>query len=355
MSTLQISLAIAGGVVLAGVVTYNTWTSRRLLPKKPENAVDTPAPHQGPSAPGELRQEPSMDGVSAEAESSPLDLSNLPTPERKPGLDAMIDAITMVDLDTLVSGEAALAATPPTRRVGSKPFAIEGLNVISNDWEPPRIGERYSAFQVGVQLANRHGPLNKIEFSEFIVKSQAFADAVGGEPEFPDMQAEVERAREIDQFANDHDAKLSFFLRARHAAWSPGYVLQNAAKLGFVPGVLPGRLAMPSSTPGLPPLLTLNYDAQAALAEDPEESALREIELQLDVPLTRREEQPFRRLCEALQWLSHGMDGAVTDPEGRAVPEEVILSIERDLEQLYAALEAYDLAAGSPQTRRLFS
>ncbi len=353
MSTFQISLAIAGGAVLAGVVVYNTLTSRRLLPKKPENPAEEPGSPGLDSA--DDRREPSMEGLHTEATDPAQDLSGLPTPERKPGLDAMIDAIAMVDLDTLVSGEAALAATPPTRRVGSKPFAIEGLNVIRDEWETPQLGERYSAFQVGVQLANRHGPLNKIEFSEFIVKSQAFADAVGGEPEFPDMQAEVERAREIDQFANDHDAKLSFSLRARHAAWSPGYVLQHAAKLGFVPGVLPGRLAMPSATPGLPPLLTLNYDAQAALAEDPEESALREIELQLDVPLTRREEQPFVRLREALQFLAQSMDGLVTDPEGRPVPEEVMVSIERDLEHLYQTLEDRDLAAGSPQTRRLFS
>jgi hypothetical protein len=102
-------------------------------------------------------------------------------------------------------------------------------------------------------------------------------------------------------------------------------------------------------------LLTLNYDAQAALADDPEQSALREIELQLDVPLTRREEQPFARLREVLQRLGQGMDGQVTDPEGRLVPDEVMGGIERDLEQLYTALEAHDLAAGSPQTRRLFS
>ena len=42
MSTFQISLAIAGGAVLAGVVVYNTLTSRRLLPKKPENPAEEP-------------------------------------------------------------------------------------------------------------------------------------------------------------------------------------------------------------------------------------------------------------------------------------------------------------------------
>ncbi len=84
-----------------------------------------------------------------------------------------------------------------------------------------------------MQLANRSGALNEIEFSEFIAKAQAFCDAVGGTPDFPDMIEEVARARELDQFASGHDAQLGFTLRARRAAWSPGYVQQHAARLGF--------------------------------------------------------------------------------------------------------------------------
>mgnify|MGYP007024650400 CR=1 FL=1 len=36
MSTLQIGLAIAGGVVLAGVVAHSTWTSRKNKPRQAE-------------------------------------------------------------------------------------------------------------------------------------------------------------------------------------------------------------------------------------------------------------------------------------------------------------------------------
>ena len=34
MSTLQLSLAIVGGIVLALVIAYNTWTSRRNTPRQ---------------------------------------------------------------------------------------------------------------------------------------------------------------------------------------------------------------------------------------------------------------------------------------------------------------------------------
>ena len=64
-----------------------------------------------------------------------------------------------------------------TTAAGSKPVAVEGLNEHTGNWEPAVAGQRYGAFQVGVQLANRTGALNEIEYSEFVVKAQAFADA----------------------------------------------------------------------------------------------------------------------------------------------------------------------------------
>jgi hypothetical protein len=57
---------------------------------------------------------------------------------------------------------------------------------------------------------------------------------------FPDMRQEVARARELDQFASDHDAQLAFVLRARRAAWSPSYIVQMAAGWVLWPGPWPG-------------------------------------------------------------------------------------------------------------------
>jgi hypothetical protein len=168
------------------------------------------------------------------------------------------------------------------------------------------------------------------------------------------MLEEVARARELDQFATQHDAQLGFMLRARRAAWSPGYVTQNASRLGFVPGALPGRMVLPGEADGSP-ILSLQFDTQAALAEDPEQSALREVSLSLDVAHVTRSEQPFVRLREAALALAESMDGMVTDDNGQPLAREVMDRIGADLEGLYDALDGHDLSAGSPQARRLFS
>jgi hypothetical protein len=94
-------------------------------------------------------------------------------------------------------------------------------------------------------MANRSGPLNEIEYSEFVQKIQAFADGVGGFVQFPDMLDVVARARELDQFAASHDAQLARCCCAPRAAWTPGFVQQSAARHGFVAGALPGRLGCP--------------------------------------------------------------------------------------------------------------
>jgi len=372
MSTLQISLAVAGGLVLAGVVAHTAWSARKNEPKRPTpepSAAKDPTglsaatgllPTQSADGGGDTeRKEPGFDDTGAsfgtDGDSGLASLQALMTPEKKPGLDALIDVIAPVVVDSSVSGEAALAAMPATRRAGSKPFAIEGLNTLTGEWELPAANQRYGAFQCGVQLANRVGALNQIEYSEFVMKAQAFADAIGGEPDFPEMLDEVSRARELDQFASAHDAQLSFTLRAANTAWSPGYVHQNAARIGFVSGSVPGRMVLASKQPGGAPMLGLSFDSQAAMAEDPEQTALREITLSLDVPQVLRSDQPFARMCECALALARSMDGNIIDDDGNRIRAEAMDVIAAELEQLYDKLDERDLAAGSVPARRLFS
>ena len=275
--------------------------------------------------------------------------------EKRPSLDALIDVIAAIEIDHPISGEATIASMPPTRRVGNKLFILEGLHTETGLWEQPRNGQRYGAFQAGVQLANRMGALNEIEFSEFVLKIQHFSDAINGAPEFPDMLDEVARARELDSFASAHDAQLSFTIKAVKTAWSPGYVQQNAARLGFVAGVIPGRMVVPAPLVGLPPILGLTFDAQAAMSEDPAQSAIWELTLSLDVPQVDRQEEPFARMVHTADELARVMDGAVTDDNGQALSQAAIASISKDLQALYDTLDARDLSAGSVQARRLFS
>jgi hypothetical protein len=348
MSTLQIGLMVLGALLLLAMAAHAVWTARK---NRPRQAI----PEEGAKPGGNEAAlgagiEPGLDMAAFDVVNFPL-----PTPEKRPTMDALIDVIAPIALETPVSGDAALAAMPATRRAGSKPFAIEGFNATAKNWEVPLAGQRYLSFQAGVQLANRSGALNEIEYSEFVIKTQAFCDAINGTPEFPEMREEVARARELDNFAGDHDAQLGFVVRARHSAWSPGYVQQNAAHLGFVAGVIPGRMVLPASQAGLPPMLGLLFDAQAAMAEDMSQSAIREVTISLDVPQVDRAERPFERMREVAVTLAERMDGVVTDDNGLTLPPEAMDVIGTELGTLYDTLDRRDMPAGSALARRLFS
>eukprot|EP01041_Mallomonas_annulata_P027797 gene27797-49499_t len=110
---------------------------------------------------------------------------------------------------------------------------------------------------------------------------------------------------------------------------------------------MPGRLVLPASTPGLPPLLTLGYDTQAALADDPDQSAIRDITLSLDVAQVHRTEQPFARLRDVAAALCQAMDGVLCDQNGTPLPAMAMDPIAGDLELLYDQLDGRDLSAGS--------
>ncbi len=334
-------LALAA-VVLVAIGLQGWWMSRRSQP------WSEAAP---PAVPAE-RVEPSMDTIPEEPSAPELRAALL---RRVPRLDALIDAIAPMTLDAPASGEFLLSHLPASRRAGAKPFGIEGLDTEIGEWEPLQPGHRYGELQAGVQLANRSGPLNEIEYSEFVQKLQAFADAVNALPEVPDMLDVVARARELDNFASARDAQLTLTLRSEAVAWSVGFLQQSAARHGFVPGVLPGRLVLPAAEEGDPPVLVLSFDAQAALEEDPQKAAVRECQLSLDVPQTAAAAEPFPAWHNAARKLADDLAATVVDDFGELITVHAFAAIGQELGQLYAQLEARDLAAGSAAARRLFS
>jgi hypothetical protein len=341
--TLTMALALLAGLVLLAVVVQGILAARRAGPRRATvEAVTTPDTE---------RTDPTLGG---EPDVTPPALRP-PAPRRSARIDALIDAIAPMTLEAPVTGDFLLAHLPPTRRAGTKPFYIEALDSDSGEWESPTPGHRYGELQAGVQLASRSGALNEIEYSEFVQKVQAFAEAVGAMADFPDMLEVVARARELDGLSGPLDAQLTVTIRSNAVAWSVGYIQQCAARQGLVPGAVPGRLVLPGTEEGSPPVLVLSFDAQAALADESQQAAVRECVLILDVPQTEERAEPFPTWHRIATALCEDMDATAVDDQGQPVSLQAFAAIGRELDHLYRQLEALDLAAGTPAARRLFS
>ena len=357
---LTTALGVLALLVLGGLGMQALWSARRSRPRRPlsEAAADEQIGRQEPTMSG---SEPLGSGEGTAPADVPLSAAPhpvLPGSHRQSSLrpaarlDALIDAIVPLTLEAPITGDLAVAHLPASWRAGSKPLYVEGLNALTQVWEQPLHGQTYEEFQAGVQLANRAGALNEIEYSEFVQKIEAFATAVGAMADFPDMLEVVARARELDAFAQPLDAQLSLVLRARTVAWSLGYVQQAAARQGFIPGVMPGRLVLPGAQDGEPAVLVLSFDPQVALADDPQDAALREVQLSLDVAQTQEAAEPFPALHRAATALANDMDAQLVDDQGRPVTLHAFDEIGKELKVLYHTLESRDLAAGSVAARR---
>lgn len=397
--TLTTALLVLAGLLLLGVVLHGWWQTRRAarqaLPRRAAGSggarVEPALDRGGDRAPDSalhdstlLPEDAAADAADADADDAsdpagPATRPMWPDPvhadapgdgatagpllpatalRRNPPLDALIDALVTLVLDAPVSGEAVLAHLPPTRRAGSKPFYIEGLDTETGQWDTPQPGRRYGELQAGVQLANRHGALNEIEYSEFVQKVEAFAETVGARADLPDMLEVVARARELDMLASPLDAQLTLTLRANGVAWSVPYLQQVAGRLGFVTGAVPGRLVLPADEPGAPPLLVLNFDARAALAVqagDAPGSALREATLVLDLAQSAEVLEPYPAWHRSASALAEELDATPVDDYGQPLTLQAFSAIGREVAQVYERLRALDLPAGSPAARRLFS
>ena len=343
---LATALSILGAVVLVALAVQAWWATRRAKPRQARDTVPAALAH------AHERVEPALDGPAVQgADDTPLRAG----PKRSARLDALIDAIVTLRLDAPVSGEHVLQHLPSSRRAGTKPFYVEGLDTETGQWDMPAANHRYGELQAGVQLANRSGPLNEIEYSEFVQKVQDFAESVGATADVPDMLEVVARARELDGQAAPLDAQLSVTLRTNGVAWSVGFVQQVATRQGLVAGQVPGRWVLPSAEEGAPPMLVLSVDSQAALNDDPQGAVVRECQLSLDVPQTPASVEPFPAWHLMGKQLADDLDATAVDDQGQAITLHAFDAIGKEIDDLYQRLEHLDLAAGSPAARRLFS
>jgi hypothetical protein len=410
MDELTLGLIGAGAVVVGGVVAYNAWQGakvRRRMPRPmPQDAAEAlgrqdheeerpfieparasarrePALHEAPELEGAARIEPSF-GAAAPLD-TPADIqAETTTPNGFPEdpvepngderggedapivpaattisaappriVDRRIDCVVPIRPAAPLAGDKVIPVAQRLRRAGSKPVYIEGKAEGGDGWELLRNGVRYEELRAAVQLANRSGALNELEFSEFVSGVQQFADAIDGAPEFPDMLETVSMARELDAFAAQCDAQLSINVMSDGAPWSANYVQAVASQDGLLLSRDGTRFVKLDAKQS--PVFMLQFGDTNFLRDDLTYKGGQMITLILDVPVAEEDILPFRLMCDYAKSLSERIGARVVDDQRRPLPEAALLAIEKQLMSLYAKLEQAGIPAGSPATRRLFS
>jgi hypothetical protein len=267
-------------------------------------------------------------------------------------VDRRIDCVVELELAERVTGERVMPLAIRFRRAGSKPVYVEGRDE-EGHWGTLRAGTRYTELRAAVQLANRAGALNELEFSEFVGGVHRIADALDAAVSFPDMSDVVQMARELDGFAAQCDAQLSVNVLSDGAPWSGSYVQAVASQDGLLLSRDGTRFVKLDARQN--PVFTLTFEGTNFLRDDLTYKGGHMITLLLDVPVADEDIMPWRLMCDYARSLGARIGARVVDDSRRVLPDASLQAIDDRLMTLYARLEQAGLPAGSAAARRLFS
>ncbi|UUM22287.1 cell division protein ZipA C-terminal FtsZ-binding domain-containing protein [Mycoavidus sp. SF9855] len=378
MDELQFALISAGISVLLSVITYNAWQRikiRRALPRslptelKPKEQVEELSDELALLNSAQTSLQPQADNTQYDevANGATLSIPSAAHPLAEPTndlpltndprlvsiIDRRIDCIVPLHLSAPIAAEKLMPLAQRLRRAGNKPIFIEGKpSDNSANWQSLQPGGRYQALRIAVQLANRSGPLNELEFSEFITGAQTLAEALDAELDCPDMAATVAIARELDAFAAQCDVQLSINATSDGAPWSAQYIQAIATQDGLLLSRDGMRFIKLDAKQN--PVFVLQFNNINFLRDDLTYKGGQNITLLLDVPAADEEVLPFRLMCHYASSLSQRIGAHLTDDRQRALSTAELAAIEQQLITLYAKLEKVGMPAGSPLARRLF-
>ncbi len=354
MSSLEISLALLAGLAVAVVFGYNVWTGRARTrsprPGRQRKLGEGSGARAEPSL--ALQREAAGEANPHEADEpaeQPAQAQAAWSTDAAPGavraqavLDPLTDCIVEFALPAPISGARILQLTRNLRRVGSKPVLVEaGLRAREDiPASSPTSDESYDQLRVGVLLANRHGPLNAMEFTEFVNGLQYLAEQLSVLADTPDMMPVLERARDLDDRCANLDAQLGLGVEAPEPLG-----IADLARLAAETGCVErGNNRYARLGPGGEVLYSL------ALADAPNR-----LQLLLDVPRAPAECNPWTAMCDCATVCAERLGGLLVDDSGKPLPVAQLERIGQQIAQRHESLEAAGFPAGSALALRLFN
>jgi FtsZ-interacting cell division protein ZipA len=375
MSELQLALALIGVVVIVAVIAYNKWQEARLskraerdfgsrhedvlvTARAADRADDLPDLPATPAAPA---------GVSGERVEHvlgdiPVDAPPVPhTPafeaDVRPGqalLDAGIDCIATLECPRPVAGSDALAAAAALMDEGLlKPVHWEG-DAGSGAWEPLAADGAYARLRAGLQLADRSGPATAADVGAFFAAMQEAALTLAAELDLPDADEALARAQALDGFCAEVDVQIGLNVIATETQPFAGTKLRTLAEAGGL------RLADDGvfhrfDDHGHELFSMANGDDAPFRAESLRTLSTPGVTVMLDVPRAPGSAATFRLYIDFAHQLEQALGGMLVDDNKKPVGQAALDRIARQLERIYAAMDARGIPAGSPAARRLFA
>ena len=340
LSDLQFALVVIGIFLLLLVVIVNFRHARaRRKTSETSSAGEFESNLGSPQ-----RQEPSL-GEDDSAVNSPGAVE-LALKSRKMVIDPRIDCVVTLRFTESIQAAEILTelATWPQFRFQ---WVAEGLkaNWIDNDtWEKIQASSAYSELQLAIQLANRQGPIEVFELSDFFTHCQNLAEALGAQIDMPGVNAMLDSAKELDALAAQTDIQLSINILFDGTPLSWDDLVAVMQERGF------RRSANGSTFEFLNQQQLLFFSSELNPA-----AAVSQLTFLLELPLVPVAERPFEKMLAEGAAIAEAKQGRLVDDNGINLTAMAVNSIHHHIDGLYAELERGGIVAGSATAQRLFS
>jgi hypothetical protein len=391
MSDLQISLLAIGLVLIAGVYLFNFMQERKCRRraeasfKSAHSDVLLEVPAAGPAAPQRmepriepyLEMQPSdvvdaVDPVEEWPEAQPeLEMPAEPgVPQlmrerpkaatadvavESSGPDAVVEYVARMHAIEPIAAHLLAPAMQRSLEIG-KPVRWFGLNDQTGAWEAaaPDTGSAYVELAVGLQLANRAGPVNAEQLSAFCAMVESFAAEQHAVAEFPERQHALQNALELDSFCVDVDVLIGLNVVAQKGVAFPATKIRALAEAAGMKLTAEGVFHYYNDH-GDSLFSLCNHESAPFLQDQIKQLSTHGVTLVFDVPRVADGVRVFDQMATLAKKLASALGGALVDDNIRPLSDAGIGRIRQQLAGIYARMDLRGIIGGSERALRLFS
>ncbi len=277
-------------------------------------------------------------------------------------IDEEIHVLIVLNAEQVVTGERILTHLQGFRHAGRQPIILAAAPLDSEStssnaaWVAVQPGGRYETIVVAVQLANRSGALNEIEYSQCVTSLQQAAELIPANCDAPEMMETIARARALDARCAPLDAQIGINIIHPQGHWNGEQIDTLARENGLMLRADGRYHAVIDSGQSLFTLHNADTTNQMAFRADTLNSlSTMRLTFLLDVPRAPHASKPYLRMKTLAIDMAERLEGIIVDDDLHTLTPAILDSIEREIEPVYARLEAEHIPAGSARALALFS
>ena len=362
MSEFQLGLLGIGVTVVVAVIAFNKWQEIRYR-RTTDNSVksnhsdvlldlELPAVNAAEVDVARSEQVGDLSVVNLDVDVPNIFPSNWQVVKNQTESSGLSNAINLVATIEAPLGLSAKELEVATLGDGiAKRISLEALS--DGIWGAPTENIRYTSFNVGIQLANRQGPVSMLDLESFAAWVGQIVGRTGAKSAPLDLGAARQNALKLDQFCGDVDIQIAVHVIAGNASF-PGTRIRAIAEAAGLTIEADGKFRRRDED-GRELFRLANEGGGAFQAEIMRELATASLVLEFDVARSPGGNHSFSKFRHFAEHLASGLGGRIVDDNRTPLDSAGFDAISKELVTIYQAMANREILPGSPESLRLFS